>query len=758
MNSHVSIEIVFVLSFFLLMAAISRAGELPNCTQYVDPFIGTAWTTFPTHHPGFDNGNTFPGAAWPMGMVQWSPDTPATKGVMGGYWYPDKIITGFPLTHFSGRGVKYLQDIPIMPTSKAIDISPSTHWADYSAAFSHDHEQAHPGYYSVQFDDGIQTELTVTARTGLARIHFPAKARKTVLIGADSQINIVGKDQVTGYHNSKIGAADRLYTVYFAAQFNQPFASCGTWNGDDRKPGQSSASGESCGAWVSFAQTSDANIEMKVGLSFISIENAKANLAAENPGWDFDAIRQKADQAWNTKLAQIQIKGGSLEDRRTFYTALYHCFFHPNLLNDANGQYPGMDGEIHTVAPGRNQYQNIPAWDQYRSFAALRAILTPIEMSDIVQSLVNYAEQDAKARPDGGGFPRWEQVNHNSGGMVGDGDDAIIATAYAFGAKNFDTAAALRAMDKGASVVGCTSDGQVVRSGLKEYLSLGYVPGHVSVTQEYCVNDFAVSRFAAALGDDAKRTYYQNRAQNWKKLFNPATGYIEPRMADGEFRVGVEPATTTGYVEGNAAQYRWLVNFNFRGLFDSLGGNQIAVTELDKFFKKLNGPMNSNNAFMGNEPCETAPWAYAFACAPAKTQEVVRRIQNQLFFDKPSGLPGNDDAGALSSWYVFSALGLFPEIPGVDGFVIGSPRFPEATIKLSDGNQIRIEADHAAVNTPYVQSIDLNDKTWSSPWIKWDQLSKGAILHFVLGQTASKWGSDAKNAPPSFDNIAKTKK
>jgi predicted alpha-1,2-mannosidase len=688
-----------------------------------------------------------------MGMVQWSPDTPATQGVMGGYWYPDKIITGFPLTHFSGRGVKYLQDIPIMPTSKAIKSSPGTHWADYSASFSHKNEQALPGYYRVQFDNGMRVELTATPRTGLARIHFPGNASRTVLIRADSRINIVGDDQITGYHTSKIGASSHPYTVYFAAQFNQPFTNCGTWNGDDCKSGQSSATSENCGAWVCFADKSDSAVEMKVGLSFISIENAKANLAAENVGWDFDSMRHKADQAWNALLNRIRVKGGSLEDRRTFYTALYHCFFHPNLLNDANGQYPGMDGKIHTVEPGRNQYQNIPAWDQYRSFAALRALLTPREMSDIVQSLVNYAQQDAEARADGGGLPRWEQVNRNSGGMIGDGDDAIIATSYALGAKIFDTAAALRAMDKGASVVGCTSDGQEVRAGLDEYLSRGYVPRWVSITQEYCVNDFAISQFAGALGDNQKRTEYQNRAQNWKNLFNPATGYIEPREENGAFRKGFKPAMTAGYAEGSAAQYRWLVNFNFRGLFDLMGGNDVAVAQLDKFFVKLNGPMNSANAFMGNEPCEAAPWAYAFAGAPAKTQEVVRRIQNQLFFDRPGGLPGNDDAGALSSWYVFSALGLYPAIPGVGGFVIGSPRFAEADIVLDNGAVIHIQAYNAAPASPYVQSLNLNEKQWNSPWIAWSQLSKGATLYFVLGKSASTWGSAAKDAPPSFDRI-----
>lgn len=746
---------VCVSGLLWLIPGTCLASDLPDVTQFVDPFIGTSWTKYATHHPGFDCGNTFPGAAWPMGMIQWSPDTPVPKGIKGGYFYPDKIITGFPLTHFSGRGVTYLQDVPILATSKAIQASPGTHWSDYCATFSHANEQAKPGYYRVQFDNGIETEITVTPRTGLARIHFPATAHRIVLIKTDSEINIIGKDQITGCHHSTIGGDSRPYTVYFAAQFDHPFASFGTWSGEAVSPGQSSASGAACGGWAAFSDSRDETVQMKVGISFISIENAKANLAAENSSWDFDALRQSADKAWNDLLGRIQIVGGSRQDTRIFYSALYHCFFHPNLLNDANGQYPGMDGQIHTVEPGHSQYENIPGWDQYRSFAALRSILTPREMSDILQSLVNDAQQDGKVRPNGGGLPRWEQVNHNSGGMVGDGDDAIIATAYAFGAKDFDTAAALGAMDKGASIVGTTSDGHPVRQGLDVYLKLGYVPDRASITQEYCVNDFAISRFAAALGDQKKQIYYQDRAQNWKSLFNPASGYIEPRGSDGSFSDHFKPTATTGFVEGSAAQYLWMVNFNLHGLFQLMGGNEKAIGRLDQFFKKLNGPANSSNAFMGNEPCEAAPWAYTFAGAPGQTQEVVRRIQNELFLDSPDGLPGNDDAGSLSSWYVFSALGLYPAIPGVDGLVIGSPRFPHASIQLAGGNVIRIDATNAAPDAPYVQSLTIDGKSWSSAWLPWSIISQGGTLSFSLGKSISTWGTgpDA-TLPPSFDGVA----
>jgi predicted alpha-1,2-mannosidase len=733
------------------LALATAAAQPPSVTSEVDPFIGTTLSDA-RPHPSIGsnyNGNTFPGAAYPMGMVQWSPDTPGAKPVKGGYWYPDHVITGFTLTHFSGRGVTYLQDFPFMPTTKAVAGSPGTHWGDFAAAFSHDREIAHPGYYSVRLDDGIRAQFTVTARTGLCRLTFPQGARQVVLFRTDTRVDLADRE-ISGWHVATAGTKERHFTIYFAAKFDRPFATAGVWSGDAFFPGRKSADGSSCGAAVTFDPGSGDVVRVKVGISFVSVAGARANLAAEDPGWDFGAVRRRADQAWNDALGRIQVAGGSPAETRIFTTALYHCFFHPNLLSDADGRYPGMDGRLHTVAAGHEQVQNIPGWDQYRSFAALRAILTPRESSDIAQSLVNFARQDRAVRPDGGGFPRWEQGNHNSGGMVGDGDDAILAADYAFGARDFDTSAALAIMKRDASVPGVTSDGFPVRAGLAEELALGYVPGKAAVTEEYCTADFALAQFAGALGDRAAETLYQARAQDWRHLFNPATGYLQPRERDGSFRPGFNPALTVGYVEGSAAQYFWLVPFDYRGLFSLIGGDAGAVARLDRYFSALDGPPRTGHAYMGNEPCEVDPWAYDFAGAPAKTQGVVRRIQLQLFRDSPGGLPGNDDAGAISSWYVFSALGLYPAIPGVGGLVVGSPMFPSAAVRLPGGQTIRIEAVGAAPDAPYVQSLTLDGRPWTSTWIPWKLLAHGATLRFVLGKQPSGWGSAKGDAPPSF--------
>ncbi|HEX4263773.1 MAG TPA: GH92 family glycosyl hydrolase [Verrucomicrobiae bacterium] len=736
-------------SFTAAGAVQLMAAQDWSLTSQVNPFIGTDPNPFSKVDYSFDTGNVFPGAVCPRGMVAWSPDTTHQRQIAGGYWYPDGAIEDFSLTHFSGRGVPCLKDLPFMPIIGAIDASPGTNWNRFASTFSHANETANAGYYRVKFDNGIETELTATLRTGMARFAFPPASAATLLIRADGSIS-VSNNEVVGFHTGKIGG-NRLYTVYFVAQLDHAFQSAKTWAAEAINDA-ANAESKSCGAILTFDTATNPAVEVRVGISYVSIENARANLTAENPRWDFVSIRQKADAAWNTVLNRIQVEGGTSEQRHVFYTAFYHCFMHPNLLEDGDGEYMGMDEKVHRVEKGHHQYQNIPAWDQWRSYAPLIAVLTPSESSDMMQSLVNYAQQDASVRTNGGGLPRWQQVNRNSGGMVGDGDDAIISSAYAFGARQFDTKGALAAMDSGASNPSTTSDGAKSRSGLADYLRLGYVPNDAAVTLEYCNNDFAVAQFAKALGDQKKHDLYLGRAQNWKNLYDDSTGLIHPRKADGTWTTNFSAGVSKGFVEGTAAQYVWMVNFNLRGLIDKMGGNDKAVERLDHFFTKLNAqPFSGDVAYMGNEPCEETPWIYDFAGAPSHAQGVIRRVQNELFTTKPNGLPGNDDAGSLSSWYVFSALGLFPEIPGVAGFAVGSPMFSKAMVHLENGKTIQILGENASVENCYVQTLKLNRKNYESPWIQWRDLERGTTLDFKLKNQPSKWGSDPRKAPPSFD-------
>ncbi|MGH8022504.1 MAG: glycoside hydrolase domain-containing protein, partial [Limisphaerales bacterium] len=378
--------------------ATMAASALP-LSQYVNPFIGTQPNPVIHEDYGWDTGNVFPGAVCPRGMLAWSPDTTHKNRIAGGYWYPDKTIEDFSLTHFSGRGVVCLMDVPFMPTMQPINASPGVDWKPFASTFSHTNEFASAGYYRVKLDNGIETELTATPRTGMARFTFPRHSPAapgpsfgngitpldfpSILIGADGSISADG-NEVTGADHNHIGGAKRDFTIYFVAQFDRPFRRVQTWMGDSLSDA-SNARGKKCGAILTFDATNPV-VLVRAAISYVSLQNARANLAAENSSWDFSSVRQKAAARWNSVLDRIEVDGGSDAQKQSFYTALYHCFMHPNLLDDVNGQYPGMDDKIHSVEPGHHQYQNIPAWDQYRSLAPLIAILAPDDASDIAQS------------------------------------------------------------------------------------------------------------------------------------------------------------------------------------------------------------------------------------------------------------------------------------------------------------------------------------------------------------------------------------
>ncbi len=725
------------LAILLLLTNHLLAVDL-NPVQYVKPFIGTEARV--VHNPqdgGFDSGNVFPGASYPHGMVQWSPDTTNDPG---GYRYNQSMINGFGLTHFSGRGCRAYQDFPFMPTGGPIDLSPA-HTGYYASSFSHGRETASPGYYSVHLDStNIQVELAVTPRTGFGRFTYPPSHAATMLINAGgsatgnttaSGVQIIGSDMVVGSATSGhfCGMAN-TYTVYFAAQFDQSFTQFGTWNGSTITANGRSSDGSQSGAYLTFDTTRQSTIQVKVGISFVSVSNAQENVQQENPLWDFPAVKARASAAWNAILQKIQVTGGTTDEKTIFYTALYHTMFHPNIFSDVNGQYIGFDHRVHT-AQGYTQYENFPGWDMYRSLIALEALLEPHEVGDMVQSLLADAQQG------GGGLPRWEVANDNSAGMVGDSQDVVIATSYAFGVRNFDRLAALRAMNIGASHPGTKSGKYSVRQKLKNYLKLGYVAaptaGSASITLEYATDDFALAQYAKELGDTTLYNTYMARSQNWRNIFNAAMGYIEPRNKDGSFIPNFSPTSGNGFVEGDSSQYSWMVPYDLPGLFDAMGGNGSAIQRLDTHFTQLNAGGTGPYAYMGNEPEFAVPWEYDFAGAPSRTQEVVRRIEQSLFLATPDGLPGNDDGGAMSSWYVFAAMGLYPEIPGVAGFAIGSPLFSSITVHLGNGNLLQITGLGAAEDAPYVQSLALNGQPFASSWLPFQSIMNGATLQFTLG-------------------------
>lgn len=726
---------------------VQPSGKLTP-VQYVDPFIGTDVSPADRFLAGFAGGNVFPGASFPHGMVQWSPDTTTAPG---GYRYAQSVIQGFSLTHFSGRGCPAYQDFPFMPAIGPLAASPLDP-ADYASSFSHSNEVAMPGYYSVSLDaSNIQVALTVTERSGFGQFTYPRSHDALMLINAggsatgDDQagtgVQIIGPNQIVGSASSgRFCHGANTYTVYFAALFDRPFSTFGTWDGSAVMPHALTSSGKHAGAYVGFNTLEKQTVQVKVGISFVSTANALLNLEQEDPDWDFNAVRAQANSAWNARLSQIEVSGGTQQEKTVFYTALYHTLFHPNVFSDVNGQYIGFDRRVHT-AQGYTQYENFPGWDMYRSLIGLLSILEPKETGDMLQSLVMDAQQG------GGALPRWEVANDNSGGMVGDSDDAVIATGYAFGVRNFDAQAALHAMDMGASQPGARAGRYHSREGLSDYLGPGYVStrlqGSASITLEYATDDFAIARFSKALGKMRHYTTYMQRSQNWKHLFSAASGYIEPRNPDGSFLTPFDPTSTDGFVEGNGLQYSWMVPYDLRGLFKAMGGDAKVIQRLNAHFTHLNAGPNSQYAFMGNEPEFEVPWEYDFAGASYRTQDVVRRIITQLFQADPAGLPGNDDGGAMSSWYVFAALGLYPEIPGVAGFALGSPLFPSVTVHLGNGSLLRIEGQGAAPTMRYVHGLNVNGRPYSSAWLPFAAIMHGATLQFALGDNPDvAWGKD----------------
>jgi len=738
----------------------TKPVSIENLIQYANPIYGTG-----------GDGNTYPGASAPFGMIQWSPDT--GPGRKGGYNYIDSTINGFSVDHMNGAGCVYGGDFAFMPLLDNGKLEPPAVFNSFSSTFSHENEEAKPGYYSVKLDNGIKIELTSTLRTGFGRFTFPANSAPIISINAASNVKGVSNSSIQVDPNSKAisGSATaghfcmkgNVFTIYFYAVFNKPFKSYSVWKDNSILKGERGSEGKTSGAFLIFNPLNNGTVLVKIGISYISVENAKKNLEAENPiteftSSDFDKAVNKEEKVWNSLLNKIQVSGGTKDEMQTFYSMMYHTLLGPTVCSDVNGQYIGYDGIMHTTKDGRIQYANFSGWDIYRSECQFLALIAPKEAGDMAQSLLIDYQQ-------GGTFPRWGVPNMDSGEMMGDPAGPMIADFYAFGARNFDAKDALKGLVRAATdtTVYAPRSKTYERDALADYIKIGYVPehqrggyGNVSMTLEYNSADFAVSQFAKELGDQKDSKLLLRQAQNWKNLYNNNTGFIQMRRRDGSWAPGFKDNTgryddDLAYVEGTASQYLWMVPFNIKGLAEKMGGINTAVKRLDKFFTVLNAGVKSEYAYMGNEPCSEAPWIYDFLGYPYKTQEIVRRVITELFSNSPVAYPGNDDLGQMSSWYIFSALGMYPELPGSDVLVIGSPLFPKVVIHLKDGD-VQIIGNVAGKDSPYVQSLKVNGKTWNKPWIHYSEISKGGNIVFILSSNPNKkWGSILTSAPPSYN-------
>jgi len=531
-----------------------------------------------------------------------------------------------------------------------------------------------------------------------------------------------------------------------------------------------STSGLQSGAWVSFDTTKQSQVTMKVGLSYVSQAGAQGNLLSEDPGWSESHVAQSTYKQWDQLLDRIRVGGGTSDQQVEFYTALYHALLEPSIFSDDNGDYIGFDNDIHRAPPGQTQYANFSGWDIYRSEVPLLAVIAPQQTSDMVTSLLNDEAQ-------GGWLPKWGFANDYTQVMNGDAADPIIAEAYAFGARDFNVNAALAAMVKGASTTPTSSQlGQgfyVERPQLSDYLAQGYVPNTqesdlspedngASETLEYASADFAISKLAGDLGQSSTASTYLQRSQNWTNVFNVDTGYIQPRDGSGQFPEfgpttdGMGSFGQSGFQEGNAAQYTWMVPQDLQGLITGMGGDAAAISRLDDFFTQLNAGPNLPYEWAGNEPSLGTPWIYDYAGAPYKTEATVHELIDDAYSNTPGGEPGNDDLGAMSSWYVWAALGMYPETPGVSALALGAPIFPESVISLPGGHQVVMNAPGASTST-YVSGLKVNGHEWSQVWLPGTELTGTnsrpgvTVLDYTMTGTADEsWGAAASDAPPSY--------
>ncbi|WP_433271544.1 GH92 family glycosyl hydrolase [Actinosynnema sp. CS-041913] len=766
----------------LLFGAPANAAPAPaptaeaadvDPTTLVNPFVGTQ-----------NFGNTFPGASMPFGMVQVSPDT----GGQGGYDYKQQEIHGFSQTHLSGVGCGVAGELPVMPTTGPVDNVDIT---GYRSKYSHDDEEARPGYYRVGLSRyGVDAELTATPRTGWQRHTFPAGARANVLLNTgranqqvlDSEVHVVGDRTVEGRVRAGRFCAGRdEHTVYFTATFDRPFASFGTWRGTTPAPGVPDAAGHGGnGAWVSFDATTDRDVVLKVGLSYTGLEGARKNLAAETgDSHDFDATRAKAHQAWVDRLNSIRIDGGAPERRTAFYTALYHSLLHPNLAGDVDGRYPGFDGKTHT-AQDFTPYQNLSLWDTYRPQNQLLELLEPKVARDVALSVV------ASGR-DGGWLPRWALANSETNIMTGDPVTPFLVEAWSKGLLAGYEREAYELLKRNATTLPPADSPYNGRSGVEFYRDRGYLPSGLklgvdcahkggdndcvhpaSATLEYAAADAALAIMARGLGRHEDARVFADRGQWYLNLWDASTGHFRPRTAEGTWVTPYNPLDAGHqFHEGGAFQYQWLVPQDPDGLVRLMGGRRATEQRLDAFFaydKLLADPAGTVREdwitqpydYYGkptynpnNEPDLLAPYFYLSTGTPAKTATVVRAAMT-LFTTGPDGMTGNDDLGTMSAWYVFSSLGLYPTMSGGDFLALSSPQFPTATVRTGQ-RTLTISAPGASDTNRYVRQVSLNGRDVRKTWLDWDTVVRGGTLAHRLGTTPSSWGTEPGAQPPSVN-------
>ncbi|AGZ44997.1 GH92 family glycosyl hydrolase [Actinoplanes friuliensis] len=775
MTRRFLVAVLLAASALYASPAQARAAE-DDPVDLVHPFVGTQ-----------NFGNTFPGASAPFGMVQVSPDT----GGQGGYDYQQSSIYGFSQTHLSGVGCGVAGELPMLPTTGAVTTSDPN---AYRSPYSHDEEDAEPGYYRVGLSKyQTKAELTATPRTGWQRYTFPETGAANVLFNTgkanqsvfDSEIHVVDDRTVEGrVHAGNFCAGKDDHTVYFTASFDRPFSTTGTWRGSTLTPGGKDASGTGGnGAWVTFDATQDRDVVVKVALSYTGPEGARKNLTAETAdSYDFDATRAKLRATWAGELDRIKIDGGAADRRSAFYTALYHSLLHPNLAGDVDGRYVGFDREVHT-AQGYTPYQNFSLWDTYRPQNQLLEMLAPDVARNVALSVVAIGR-------DGGWLPRWALANSETNIMTGDPVTPFLVEAWSKGLLSGYEEEAYALLRKNATAQPPADSPYNGRTGQDYYADRGYIPSGLelgkdcvdkggdndcdhpaSATLEYAAADASLALMAEGLGKEADAKLFAGRGQWYRNLWDSSIQQFRPRTVDGTWLTPYDPiAAGEQFHEGGAHQYQWLVPQDPAGLVQLMGGRKATEKRLDDFFvydKLLTDPAGTARTDWiaspydyyakstynpNNEPDLLAPYMYHWAGDPAKTATVVRAAMT-LFTTGPDGMTGNDDLGTMSAWYVFSSLGLYPTMSGANFLAVSSPQFPRATVKVGT-KRLVIDAPGASDANRYIQRVRLNGVPVAKSWLDWSAVARGGTLSHTLGTSPSGWGTSLLAQPPSVNNKA----
>lgn len=747
---------LFLCSAWLMSGCSSRPTSQQDYASYVNPFIGTG-----------GHGHTYPGAVVPNGMIQPSPDTRIDGwDACSGYYYADSTINGFSHTHVSGTGCCDYGDVLLMPTVGRQEYHPlgkESQRLAYASAFSHEREQAEPGYYSVFLDRyGVQAELTSTQRAAIHRYTFPATDEAGFILDLDYSlqrqknedmcIEVLSDTEIRGSKKTVYWAFDQY--IHFYAKFSKPFTY--TLVTDSVKMGEGSALQPTAKVLLNFSTKKGEQVLVKVGVSAVDKDGAQRNVETEIPAWDFDAVRAAARQSWNEYLSKIDIETEDADQRTMFYTALYHTGMQPNLFTDADGRYLGMDLKVHQNQTNEPLYTIFSLWDTFRAYHPLMTIIQPEMNQAFIRSLL-------QKQREGGIFPMWELAGNYTGTMIGYHATSLIADAYTKGYRDFDVEEAYRACLRAAEydTTGIHCPALVLPHLMPQAKywknKIGYVPCDkdneaVAKALEYAYDDWCISVLAKALGDTVNQQKYEAFAKGYQKYFDPTTRFMRGVDSKGNWREPFNPRSSNhrndDYCEGTAWQWTWFVPHDVEGLVALMGGEEAFISKLDSLFtaeSALEGELVSADISgligqyaHGNEPSHHITHFYNYVGQPWRTQELVDEVLHTLYANNPDGLSGNEDCGQMSAWYILNAMGFYQVCPGKPVYSIGRPLFHNSAIHLDNGKVFTIVVHNNSRVNKYVQKIALNGKELNAPFFTHNDIMQGGTLEITMGSEPLK--------------------